>query len=275
MKRPGVFENYRTAELLEKRLEEAGLPVVAAKEFRGKKMQRISGQYYYVFNWVEGKALRPGEITEGHCKTIGAFLARMHRIDRREERQEAEELHIDWKGYVELADKTCPEIGRLLAENREFLYEAQSRGNAAGKNVPAVTCVSNGDMDSKNVLWAGGQPYIIDLECLCYGNPYTELFQLALYWSGCEQCRVDFALLGAFIQGYQSVSGKITADWEALYDSNTGSLEWLEYNIKRALGVECGDPEEQKLGLEQTRLTLDAIRYYHSIRNELLRRCPQ
>ena len=31
------------------------------------------------------------------------------------------------------------------------------------------------------------------------------------------------------------------ADWELLYDCNNGRLEWLEYNVKRVLGIDCGD----------------------------------
>ena len=52
MKRPDVFENYRIAEGLENKLQEAGIPIVPALEFTGSKMQCINGQYFYIFNWV-------------------------------------------------------------------------------------------------------------------------------------------------------------------------------------------------------------------------------
>jgi Ser/Thr protein kinase RdoA (MazF antagonist) len=270
MKRPDVFANYRTAELLEKKLEDAGMPVVTANEFRGEKMQHTNGRYYYVFDWIDGKALESDSITKKHCEIVGTLLARMHNIERREELPKMKELCIPWNQYSSMASQKCPEIASLLDSNEYLLYHIQSKGNAAYKSIPPVTCISNGDMDSKNVLWLGEKPYIIDLECLSYGSPFVEMFQLGLYWSGYECCAIDYERLNAFVSGYCSEYGNIQFDWETLYDSNCGSLNWLEYNIKRALLLECEDQNEQGLGIEQVKQTLKNIVYYHSIKDELL-----
>ena len=44
-------------------------------------------------------------------------------------------------------------------------------------------------------------------------------------------------------------------DWEILYDFNNSRLEWLEYNIKRVLGIDCGD-DEKEIGIEQVEKTV-------------------
>ncbi len=75
----------------------------------------------------------------------------------------------------------------------------------------------------------------------------------------------------AFLRGYQSICGVFQADWELLYDSNIGSLLWLEYNLKRALKIECTNEAEQALGIGQVKETLQHIRYYQKIREPLLR----
>ena len=50
-------------------------------------------------------------------------------------------------------------------------------------------------------------------------------------------------------------------DWETLYDCNNGRLEWLEYNIKRVLGIDCGN-DEKEIGTEQVKETIQHIIYY-------------
>ncbi len=48
MKRPDAMENYKSAEALEKILEDAGIPIVAAMTIDGSKMQTIFVNYFYV-----------------------------------------------------------------------------------------------------------------------------------------------------------------------------------------------------------------------------------
>ena len=53
MKRPKVLENYARADLLEKKLEEAGIPIVPSLEKSGKKMQKYGDDYFYIFCWLD------------------------------------------------------------------------------------------------------------------------------------------------------------------------------------------------------------------------------
>jgi hypothetical protein len=119
-------------------------------------------------------------------------------------------------------------------------------------------------------LWVDGNPFIIDLECLGYGNPFWDMFSLALSWSGNELCNINFDLLKAFIVSYHEEYGNVQVDWETLYGSGFGWLEWLEYNIKRALMIECTDEEERKMGISEVHGTIHRIVYYHSIKEKLL-----
>lgn len=84
MKRDTVFENYRTAEKLEAKLEQNNIPILPALVFNGRKMQEIDGQYFYLFDFYEGRALKSREITAGHCKVIGGLLAKIHAIDKKQ-----------------------------------------------------------------------------------------------------------------------------------------------------------------------------------------------
>lgn len=176
----------------------------------------------------------------------------------------------DWDSYIKQAAGACPEIAGELAESRELLYQAQRAYHAAIKSVPNVRCICDGDMDCKNVLWKDNEPYIIDLECLDYGNPFTEMYQLALSWAGGAVCDLDFARFGGFIEEYGWEYGDLPVDWKALSGMGYSWLDWLAYNVRRSLGIECADEEERRMGVRETRETIRRIRHYASVREELV-----
>lgn len=64
MQRPGAKDNYKRAEALEKKLEEAGIPIVPATTIDGAKMQECQGEFFYIFDWKEGKITDWNNITD-------------------------------------------------------------------------------------------------------------------------------------------------------------------------------------------------------------------
>ena len=225
MKRPDVFQNYQTAERLEKVLQKNNIPIVPAMEINNRRMQCIEKQYFYIFKWVEGSTLEWKEIKKEHCEIVGSILAKIHKIEQSDKPTDMEEICIDWDSYISMANTSCPEIAGALTNCRELLYIGQEEYNTAIKNIPAVTCICDSDMDSKNVMWVNGDPFIIDLECLGYGNPFWEMYQHALSWSGDVICRIDNALLKVFITSYKREYGEFDIDWNVLHGSG---YKWLD-----------------------------------------------
>ena len=62
MQRETALEKYRTAEKLELMLEEKGIPVMPALTFGNKKMQNLEGQFFYLYEYYDGKALKSEDI---------------------------------------------------------------------------------------------------------------------------------------------------------------------------------------------------------------------
>lgn len=269
MQRPDAMENYRTAEALEKKLEDNGIPILPAKVFGGRKMQETDGRYFYLFDRYGGRALKSREIKDLHCEKIGSLLAGIHKIDRRETVCEYDEMSIDWDNYISLLESKNRELYQLLRENRTLLYESQDLRNAAVGKLPSVRSVCHNDMDSKNVLWKGSDCRIIDLECLSYSSPDMECYELALCWSGYEDCKIDFDKLDSFVNSYIKAGGIVQAAPEVLYSSNHGRLEWLEYNVKRSLGTECSE-EEIEMGCTEVKDTVAHVIYYHEAKEDIL-----
>ncbi len=153
MKRPTAMENYKKAEKLEAILEEAGIPIVPALIFEGKKMQKFQGNYFYIFDWHNSSITDWNNITPEQCWKAGNIQGRIHAIETgRNEQTEstAPELSaIDWKEYLTKA-AGHGEVESLLKENLPLLDYAQSELNKARQSLPNITTIIDEDMDPKN-----------------------------------------------------------------------------------------------------------------------------
>ena len=271
MQRETAMENFRTAERFEAVLEELDLPILPALSFNGKKMQEIDGQYFYVFDWFDGKALQPKEITAEHAAQMGKILADIHKAETTESDGTQDKLCIDWADYTLRLVKAEPELGELLKANQLFLDERQAAANAASSKLPSVRTICHNDMDPKNVLWSGTSCRVIDLECLGYGSPYLELLETALCWAGLDDCRIDSELFCAFVAAYRDAGGVLPTDWSVLFDANCGRLGWLEYCVQRALGENCSE-EEQKMGHDAVYVTMRQLLHTEEMKSVLLQK---
>ncbi|WP_271005190.1 phosphotransferase [Listeria seeligeri] len=258
MKRETAMANFQAAEQLEKLVEQYPIPILPAITFNGQKMQEIDGQFFYLYEWYEGASLKNEVITITHCREIGKTLAKIHQINRKKVPFKRNEIQIDWDTYIAKMAFQDESLYELLKQNRSLLYESQEIGNQAIKKIPPILSICHNDMDSKNVLWYGFDYRIIDLETLSYSSPFIELYEVALCWSGYEICKIDYYLFRAVIQSYHEAGGQLPTDWSIIYDSNYGRLEWLEFNIKRALGIDCS-LEEKEIGLSEVRETIAHI----------------
>ena len=238
MQRKTAMANFIRAEQIESKLEQKNIPILPALSFNGRKMQEIDGEYFYLFDYFPGKALKSNEITADHCKEMGKALAEIHSVDKKHENEAFYEMSIDWNFYLAKMKHTDTKLYAILKDALSVIQDSQNKGNQARKKLPPTVSICHNDMDCKNVLWNGNDYRIIDLECLSYNNPFMELFELGLCWSGYEDCQIDFQKFQAFLHGYKKAGGELPTDWETLYDCNNGRLEWLEYNIKRVLGID-------------------------------------
>ena len=262
MKRPEAKANYRTAEDLEKRLEEAGIPMVPAMTFGTRKMLSVDGAYFYIYRWQKGAITDESGATPSQCKKAGELLGRIHAIDSKilpaKECGEPEVSNVDFAGLAKLAAEKKSPVAKLLQESVPMLADAQEKLNEARRSLPPVRSICDGDMDPKNVMWYRGKPYVIDLECLAYENPVGSCLDLALQWSGLTNGAFRRESLAAFFEGYQKSYDNGFVDYDSLFGIAYTWIEWLAYNIRRALGLE--GENEAELGEPEVRNTIGRIR---------------
>ena len=263
MKRPGVHDNFARAEKIEGILEKNDIPIVPAMVIGGQKMQKVDDQFFYVFRWQTGKITDWHHISHEMCFKAGNILGRIHAIDPKNiDDTRPEPSHIDWQGYVRKAKEENSAVASLLEENEGLLIYVEGELNKGRASLPAVLCLSNEDMDPKNIMWDNGTPWMIDLECLDYGNPISHVMQLALQWSGIVTCEMDIDKMIAFFDGYLEAYDNCFRGYSGVTGVAYTWVEWLEYNIQRALG-KCVDEAERELGISEVRNTINRIQYIH------------
>ncbi len=269
MSREGVLDNYKRAEQIESILEKAEIPIVPAITVNGRKMQSVGGQYFYLFRWQEGQITDWNNITDKQCYIAGNILGKIHAINPQETaHKEPEMSHIDWQKYLCRAEEQNSEIATVLTDNVGMLIDVEQEMNRARKFLPDVQCISNEDMDPKNIMWNDGQPYVIDLECLDYGNPVSHVLQLSLQWSGIITANLAVEKVRAFFKGYLEAYDNGFRAYSDVFGLAYTWVDWLEYNIQRALGA-CIDEEERKLGISEVKNTIDRIKYIRSMEKEI------
>lgn len=269
MRRENVHDNFKRAEEIEVILENEDIPIVPAMVLSGKKMQELHGNYFYIFRWQEGHITDWDNITLEQCRMAGNILGKMHAIcPQKVAHKEPELSRINWKEYVQRAVTEKNEIAPILEENLQLLIHAEEALNGARASLPDVQCISNEDMDPKNIMWENGEPLVIDLECLDYGNPISHALQLALQWSGIVSCNMDVEKIVAFFAGYLEAYDNCFRGYSDIFGLAYTWVEWLEHNIRRALGT-CADEAERTLGISEVRNTIRRIQYIQSKEKEI------
>ena len=270
MSRPDAMKNYSEAEELERVLESRDIPIVAALSFDGKKMISVAGGYYYIFPWQEGRITDFDAISCEQCLKAGEILGRIHGIDADNSEPEDPVLSVvDFGKLLACAEKKESVIAPFIEDNIALLENAQDRLNEAKKRLPAIRAICDDDMDPKNVMWHEGNAYVIDLECLGYGNPVSSCLILALQWAGTVNGRFNKDNLEAFFKGYLNAYDNGFRSYDELFGIAYTWIEWLEYNINRALGKTGTDADEIMLGEEETVNTINRIKYLSSVEEEI------
>lgn len=266
MKRETALANYINSERIAKFLSDR-IPVLPAKTIDGRAIQHLNGQFYLIFDWLEGVALASHEIENGHCRKIGGILAEIHHTDAHPLNLPKEKAvvpaAIDWHPYAIKGKEDCIPWAEEFTSSLVDLDTWYTGAVKAADYLTSYAVISHRDLDPKNVLWLQNKPVIIDWESAGYIHPAQDLIETSIYWSQDRNGEIMKVKFFAFLEGYRMNGGRVGSDWNrVLTNGFLGKLEWLEYNLKRSLWIECADEEEQKLGAEQVIYTLKELRDY-------------
>ncbi len=266
MKRPAALRNTVNSEKIAAAFQSL-IPVVAALEIGGKQIHELNGTHYMIFNWVEGASIFPPRITRENCYAIGQVLGKIHHkklaIDGVTPEEDGTAMFA-WDKYQELLQGYENEAWAIRYQSAVSDLKSWNQAACDAQEVLTKTLViSHRDLDPKNVMWNDNTPLIIDWEAAGYVNPYQEFLEVVNYWADDGRGGLLKEHFDALFDAYTQHVKLDNVDWNAVFaGSRMGMLGWLEYNVKRALGIEAATSDEVQLGKEQVLGTIKDLYAY-------------
>lgn len=264
MLRPTAMRNHLFADEVSIITVNAGLSASAVKKIQGKTIHSFDGQYYQVFEWLDGLSYTHRAENLVECYKIGVVLGQLHQIDfcslNSSGMMVEEHRRTDWEGILKKADEPAL-IKRLEDIDIDYIASAELEAIEALKLLEHMV-VSHRDLDPKNVMWDKDRdPIVIDWEAAGYVNPTFEMIEVAIYWAESDDGSINPEAFLEVIKGYQSLCEinveEITHVWSAV---NINKIGWIEYNLKRSVGVETNSEEEREVGYQQVTDTINLMK---------------
>ena len=270
MKRPTAKKNHILAEKVANIAKNSGIDCLPAKIFNNNALQELEGNYFFVYNWFEGSAIKDTEITLEHVKKVATLLAKLHNIDYKdlinEFKLDTSNEEVNWDFYIEKVENK--EIKELLINKKEYLTALDKKATIAREELKNIQVISHRDLDLPNILWdKNNNPVIIDWESSSLVNPQEELIETSWDWSG-GQDHFDKDKFLCFINTYKEINN-ITSIDKAISANFKNKAGWLEYNLKRVCKLECLDEEEQRLGEKEVIRVIKEIETFYETMKEL------
>lgn len=270
MKRKQALNNFKKANKLESLIKKHNINAIYFDVFDYIVLNK-KPYYFYIYKYYNGKSIFDENITNYCAEKIGEELAKIHNIKIKEKSTHFSDVYYDWDFYIKAFENNDKEIYSKLNQNKHILYYLCDKYNQNILNLPRLKTICHNDLDPKNVLWNGNDFKIIDLECLCYFNPYLELFETILQWSGINTQKLNKNVFKAFKTSYfKHANINFNIDWSVIYYCNINMINWLEYNIKKYSDNNfCSDSEKQTTKDEIIK-SLDKINYYYNQKQTLV-----
>jgi thiamine kinase-like enzyme len=262
MKREQALRNMISSEQISNKFK-SEISLIAAKEILGQHVIAFNSYYLMVFDWIDARSLFGAEIKEFHCKEIGKALGKMHslsiEIHGKSKNVSIREM-FSWEDYLHEAKLQQTEWFSIYKDNIEKIIKWDVEVINGLLELSNNQVISHRDLDPKNVMWKNNELYIIDWEAAGYVNPFQELVEVLNYWTVDVNGKYDKAKFDALLSEYVKYNNVESVNWRVVLQSSLdGVLGWLEYNLKRALGLEGSGSENVEEGIKQLKGTIDEL----------------
>ncbi len=266
MKRSTALENFMISETISNLAKEQGIPVSCAIKIDDTFIPKYKDTYYMVFDFIEGNTLKDEQITVNHCREIGQILSSIHNLDYNElglnEEIKEDHFYVDWELFINNTNFDNMSYKDLYLNNYKKYYSILKRSVERFNESNTYLTICHADMDPKNVMWRNDEPIIIDWESATLKNPYRELIEDALCWSGFLSNNFDSNKFSAVIEEYLKYNKIETDIYSVICGNLVGRFGWLDYNLKRSLGIKSNDREEMLLAENEVTKTINEINRY-------------
>lgn len=260
---------YRQTEKIASLLAAHRVNAVSAIPFQGDVIYSQSGIHCMIYHWVEGPvlaALSPHDF----AYQLGESLAYIHAVQLDYDPafpshtsyvNEEQDKERSWS-FPTLNDELKNRLDALSTDIQHI--EQQAKKIKSKPLSDQFDCVlSHRDMDPSNVIMNNNQLMIIDWELAGYIDPTYDFLLTALYTARIAPGKIDLDVFKKFTAGYTSIHPiPNPSNWEdAWVRVLDGWLEWLHFNVQRAVDVTKSQPERDLGRLEADKIlkTIDSV----------------
>ena len=266
MKRDTAYNNFVISESISNLAKDNNIPVSSALLINNNFITKYKDNCYMVFDYIEGKTLKDNEITISHCKKIGNILSKIHNLDYNslnlDDSIKEDKFYVEWDEYINNPNFNNMKYKVLYLNNYKKYYSILKRSVERFNNSNTELSICHRDLDPKNVMWNNNNPIIIDWESASLSNPYRELIETALSWSGFLSNNFDENKFKVIIEEYIKNKEFNHNRYNTICGNLINKFKWLNYNLKRSLGIITNDIEEIKLAENEVIKTIDEINRY-------------
>lgn len=208
-------------------------------------------------HWVEGTPAPLGPVEPLVARWAGEVLATLHGFaivpaDRDLFPVPNTGIVEEWPDLVAAAHRHGASWASLLGEHSSSVEIIADLARSAALR-PETEVMSHGDIDQKNIVLGGG-PALCDWDVAAPVVPRQELADVAMSLAGWTNARVA----GHVVAGYLDACGGAQLEFAPsdLGPSLMAGLDWLAFNVVRAIGTPPAEPAEVALG---DRLVLELL----------------
>lgn len=271
MERETALNNFEKANSLEKLLKQNQINAVYYNIFDSVVLGD-NKYYFYVYDCFNGESIFDEKMTKNHCEKIGETLAKIHNIKIFNTPCDLPAFKYNWDYYINELKNKDKQIYLKLKRCKNVLNFLCENYNQNLQYLPQIQTICHNDLDPKNVLWNNDGFALIDLECLAYFNPYLELIEVFLQWSGINSLKLNKQCFMAVKMAYlKHTKLNLDFDWEVIYHCNINMINWLEYNIKKYLENQFTNNKEFVKTKQEISKTIDKIKFYYKNKNKILK----
>lgn len=259
---PDIIKKLEISETIATKARLNGVNAICAISFDQHYVNENDGIYFLIYPWCDGTILTSKEITPTHLKLIAKQQATLHKIKVTTSYDLKEMSKIDYSYYYNLVKFKEEPWALFFKKNFMRLQEIYEITFQNYQHLSKQVSYVHKDLNRKNILWQNETPYIIDWETATISNPSLDFFNSA--WFLTEDIKKD--KYKVFTKEYLTIMNLEDPIEVSIYSAIIEECKWLEFSLKRALGLYSSENSKIELGKASIESSLtEIINYFDKI----------
>lgn len=250
-----------------------GIKTLPAIKVNDKFIQNYKNINFIVYKYYDGRVILSKEIDLERCKMLARELAKIHKLDTSKIKipntLQIYDKKINFSFYYEKLKNIDEEWAIDFKNKFRTISQIYDKSYEAYKKLSNQKTFTHKDLNRLNVLWKNNDFVIIDWENATFSNPSIDFFSSA--WFLTDDVKEDKYEVFAkeYFKNFRFQDSVETAAYVGIIDE----IIWLEFNLKRSLGMLSNNKNEIELGKTQIKSPITEIINYYSKIDKMIEIC--